>query len=125
MKLLLLALLTLAPTLVACSSDADSCSGDNCVCTDDCEHTCADGAATCHIQGAPGHDVDVTCTNNADCHVECSSATSCAVDCGGSDDCNVTCPASGCTVTNCVDCSVTCGLTGAVATHTGTTATCP
>jgi hypothetical protein len=125
MKLLLVVLLALAPTLVACGSDDDTCSGDNCVCTDDCEHTCSDGAATCHIQGAPGKDVDVTCTNNADCHVECSSSSSCRVDCGGSDDCNVTCPGTSCTVTNCVDCDVTCGLTGAIATKTGTTATCP
>jgi hypothetical protein len=121
MKLLFVASITF---LAACGSDDDTCNGDNCVCTDDCSHECATGGPTCHIQGAPGHDVDVTCNNNGDCHVECSQSSSCAVDCGGSSDCNVTCPANNCMVTNCVDCDVTCGL-GGIATHSGTTATCP
>ena len=104
------------------------CRSDDCVCPSNqsCEHTCADGSATCHVQGTPGEAVDVKCRNNGDCHVECANSPTCKVDCGGSADCHVTCPASGCTVNNCVgtDCQVTCGLVGA-ATHSGSTATCP
>lgn len=125
MKLAILTFASLISLLAACD-DGSACSGDNCVCPADegCVHECTSGATECHIQGAPGQPVDVTCANNAECHVECSQATSCAVDCGGSTDCNVTCPATGCTVTSCVDCDVTCGIAG-IATHTGTTATCP
>lgn len=123
MKLIVFALLVLG-ALAGCESE--TCEGDHCVCPsgDDCAHLCDDGAAECHVQGAPGQPVDVTCSNNAECHVECNQSPSCRVDCGGSDDCDVTCPASGCTVTNCVDCDVTCGFAG-FATKNGTTATCP
>lgn len=124
MKLTVLSLAFLAFSIGACN-DSATCDGDHCLCTgDDCTLECTPGAPECHVQGAPGADVDVTCSNNAECHVECSQAASCTVDCGGSADCDVTCPPSGCTVSSCVDCEVTCGLTG-IATHTGTTATCP
>lgn len=124
MKLILVALISLT-SLAACDSNA-ACEGDHCVCSSGgaCAVDCTPGATECHVQAAPGEPVEVNCDNNAECHVECSQASSCSVDCGGSVDCDVTCPPTGCTVTSCVDCDVTCGLTG-IATHTGTTATCP
>ncbi len=130
MKILVSLLVTCSVALgfTACATDGGAdCQGDHCVCTtaDSCDHDCANGAASCHIQGSTGP-VDVTCSNNAECHVECGSAAGCNVDCGGSAECHVTCPATGCTVTDCVgaDCVVSCGL-GGVASRSGTTATCP
>jgi hypothetical protein len=128
MKSIIGLLMICGVALVGCATDNQACSGDDCVCptTERCDHTCADGAAQCHIQGAAGQPTDVTCSNNAECHVECSQGTSCQVECGGSAECHVTCPPSGCTVTGCVgaDCVVSCGL-GGVASRTGTTASCP
>lgn len=129
MKFLLSLLVTCSFALVGCGTDApQSCAGDNCVCpaTTSCTHDCADGAPTCNIQGAANQAVDVSCSHNGTCHVQCESSTSCNVDCGGSTDCHVTCPPSGCTVNGCVgaECVVSCGL-GGVATHNGSTATCP
>jgi hypothetical protein len=125
--ILFVALVSLASltSLAACDDNA-TCQGDHCACTGGgaCTVDCTPGAAECHVQGSPGEAVDVVCDNNGECHVECSQASSCNVDCGGSADCDVTCPPTGCTVTSCVDCDVTCGLTG-IATHAGTTATCP
>ena len=48
------------------------------------------------------------------------------IDCNGTRECHVACPPTGCTVTNCIgdNCAVICGLT-AIATHHGSTATCP
>jgi len=130
MKILVSLMLLWTAALAGCATDtSDPCVGDHCVCVagDTCDHTCATGAAECHIQGAPNEAVNATCSNNAQCHVECEASSSCRVACGGSSDCNVTCPATGCTVTGCVGeaCAVTCGLTGAIATRSGTTATCP
>jgi hypothetical protein len=115
--------------LIACSTETggDFCVDDHCVCPSDtaCVHTCADGAPECHVQGM-SPEVDITCDHNGECHVECSQAASCEVECGDSAECEVTCPAGGCTVTGCDPdngCTVACG--GGIATHTGTTATCP
>ena len=129
MKILFSLMLLCSATILGggCMTTDDTCSGDRCVCSgnDDCGHTCANGAAECHIQGGSGP-VDVTCQNNGSCHVECTAASSCEVECGGSSDCHVTCPPSGCTVTGCVGaaCVVACGL-GTAASRSGTTATCP
>jgi hypothetical protein len=145
MKLILILLATCSLTLAACVIDNDpdptgpsGPSGpapggedcpltQNCFCPPDqsCAHTCTPGAFECHVQGSIGFPTNVQCTDNAECHVQCAQASSCTVDCGGSDQCHVTCPPTGCTVTNCVgDCEVTCGLVN-VATHVGSTATCP
>jgi hypothetical protein len=107
---------------------ADSCVIDECVCppNQSCFHACTVGGDPCHVQGAPGVDIDVRCDAGEECHVECSAGSSCEVDCNGSPECHVTCPATGCTVHNCIvgECDVACGLT-ALPTRTGTTATCP
>lgn len=126
--------------LVACTSQAgggggddvgpvaDDCFSDSCVCpgASSCNHACRAGGPPCHVQCSPGQSCDVTCEASEECHVEASQASGLTVDCDGTFECHVTCPASGCTVTNCVGagCVVSCGLTG-VATHSGSTATCP
>jgi hypothetical protein len=120
--------------LVACGTNLggddtglDNCLTDTCLCptTEGCDHTCEPGGIDCRVACSPGLRCDVICDPGEACRVEGSSASEVDVDCRGTNQCYVTCPATGCTVSNCShDCRVTCGLTG-IATHHGSTATCP
>jgi hypothetical protein len=130
MKTFLLACsLVFSLSLIGCGggSGSDDCASDQCVCTSSCAHACDPGGPPCHVQCFPNQPCDIECAANEECHVEASQSSSVMIDCTGATECHVTCPAANCTVTNCTgaECKVTCGLTGAVATMTGTTATCP
>jgi len=120
--------LALALVIAACGGSDDICNGDHCVCpaNESCAHDCENGDLDCNIQCGPGTTCDVGCASGEGCHVDCNQGASCTVDCNGAPECNVTCPATGCTVSDCVEgaCNVSCGLTG-LPTRNGTTATCP